>query len=66
MQYYKINIQNSHEQVFTPTEDDYVGIGFADLRFHLAIKYKVKTYENLTGKCSAKKMSTGMEIPSGN
>ena len=30
--------RNTHEKMFTPTENDYVGISFADLRFHLAIE----------------------------
>jgi len=27
---------NTHEVIYTPFERDFVGIGFADLRFHLA------------------------------
>jgi len=32
---------NSHEEMFTPTEHNYLAIGFADLRFYLTIKNKI-------------------------
>jgi hypothetical protein len=32
---------DSHEKIFKPTENDYVTIGFTDLRFQVAIKKQI-------------------------
>jgi len=32
---------NTHENIFTPTKNEYLGIGFADLRFHQTFKKQI-------------------------